>query len=189
MTLGTMEAGAPTPKAVARKAEAKATAQAPQTAGKDLKLFAPGTAWEFKKNTGDGSFRLAAEDEQQAGVLTYNFGNSKSNGTPYVLASVPLKGVEKAQSLTLQAKSGVAQQLTLRVKDSSGQTHQFKARLQGTKDWETVTMPFTKKLEHWGGANDGTVHFPVSELAISVPLPNEHAVTGEVQFANIKIVE
>jgi len=186
MAPGTVEAGAPTEKAVAKK---EAAAAAPQTEGKDLHLFAPGTAWKFEKNTGDGSFDLSAAGGQQTGVLTYNFGNSKSSKTPYVIATVPLNGVEKAQAMSLQALSGVAQQVTLRVVDSTGQVHQFKGRLTGSGQWETLTMPFTKKLEHWGGAKDGVVHFPLDKLAISIPLPNENAVTGKVEFANVKVVE
>jgi hypothetical protein len=75
------------------------------------------------------------------------------------------------------------------VVDSTGQVHQFKARLQGSGDWETVTIPFTRKLEHWKGANDGVVHFPLAEFMVNVPLPNEHAVTGELEITNLKVVE
>lgn len=188
MTFGAVKAGPPTENALRQKAEAKKVTAAPQSAGRDLKLFEPGTAWEFKKNTGDGSFRLSANDGQETGIIAYNFANSKTDNTPYVLATVELKGVTGGQALSLQALSGVAQQITLRATDSTGQTHQFKSRLKGSGQWETVTMPLDKKLEHWGGAKDGTIHFPLTALAISVPLPNEHAVTGEVEFANIKLV-
>lgn len=157
--------------------------------GKDLNLFAPGTAWKFEKNTGEGSFELAAEGGQQAGVLSFDFSSSTTAKVPYVIAVVPLEGADKARAITLQAQSGIPQKITFRVIDSTDQVHQFKTSLAGSGSWESLTIPLDKKLEHWDGANDGVIHFPLKSFTISVPRPNEQTLTGKVKFSDAKIVE
>jgi hypothetical protein len=100
--------------------------------GVDLKLFAAGTAWNFVKNTGEGSFTLGTDsDGRPIGTMAYDFTASKSRTTPYVLASAPLTVPEGATAVLLQARSAIAQPLTFRVTDSTEQTHQVKLRLRG----------------------------------------------------------
>lgn len=134
-----------------------------EPAGKDLGLFGPDHTWTFSKNTGDGSFSVTKEDSTPIGVVTFDFTNSKAAGALYVLATSPVDVPGEPTSLGLRARSAVRQPLTFRVVDSTGQTLQYKSKLAGTGAWESITIPLNKKLEHWDGANDGIVHFPIKQ--------------------------
>ena len=152
----------------------------------DLKLFEAGTEWEFLKNTGEGSFEVAkADDGKVIGVVNYDFTKSTTKSIPYVLAQAPVNIVAGATEVRLSARSSVAQKLTFRLKDSTGQTHQYKGKIKGTGEWETITIPLTRKLEHWGGAKDGTKHYPLQQIVFSVPLPDEQHKTGKVEYADV----
>ncbi len=155
----------------------------------DLKLFEPGARWTFIENTGAGSFELGKDaDGTPVGVLAYDFSRSKSQSRPYVLASVPVTVTEGAKAIQLHARSDIAMQLTFRLTDSTGQTLQHKTRLKGTGSWEPIRIPLDRKLEHWGGANDGLVHFPLKSLVLSVPLPGEEHKKGKVEYAAAAVI-
>lgn len=156
--------------------------------GVDLKLFEAGKAWTFTKNTGEGSFELGKDaDGTPIGILTYDFAKSNSKSTPYVIASTALDHAGPCDALTFFARSPIAQPLTFRVVDSTGQTLQFKARLKGTGDWEPIRFPFDRKLENWDGAKDGYAHFPLKSLVFSVPKPGE-TLAGKVEYAGFSAV-
>jgi hypothetical protein len=161
------------------------TPEAPEWAV-PLNLFVSGAKWEFQPNTGDGSFTLDATDEGKSiGVMAYDFTKSTARSIPYVLATTPVDIPEGTLEVWIHARSPIAQQLTFRLIDSTGQTHQFKRRIKGTGTWEAIRIPLTRRLEHWGGANDGQIHFPVKTLVFSVPRPSEEHKVGAVQYANV----
>ncbi len=175
----------PAKPAAAKPAAGASPAGAAPTATKgELGLFKPGVEWKFIKNTGEGSFELAADGDKPIGVLNYDFTGSKAKSTPYVLASVELRLEEGATELSFQARSKVAQKLTFRIVDGTGQTLQYKTKVAGNADWEAIAIPLTRKLEHWDGDNDGKVHFPTRQFMISVPLPSEEHKQGKIEFAN-----
>ena len=195
--MGGGSAATPTKPAAAKTTSAKPTTTKPAPAAPATSSGAPATGpaadklltageWKFLKNTGNGSFELAkGDDGEPVGVLSYDFTKSKSKSTPYVLAEAAVT-IPEARQLQLAVRSKVAQPLTFRVIDATGQNHQFKARIQGAGEWETIRIPLTKRLEHWGGANDGKIHFPVSAMIFSVPLPGDDAKQGKVEYARIK---
>jgi hypothetical protein len=138
------------------------------------------------RNTGRGSFTLGtSQDGKPIGILEYDYTKSKSRSTPYVLAKTPVRVDEGAIALRISARSPIAQPLTFRVVDSTHQTHQFKGRIAGTGQWETIRIPLTRKLEYWGGAKDGRIHFPIEWLVFSVPLPGADSKTGKVEYADV----
>jgi hypothetical protein len=154
----------------------------------DLRVCEKNAQWEFMRNTGQGSFTLGtAEDGKPIGTLKYDFTKSKSRSTPYILAKTPINIDEGAIELRIHARSPIAQQLTFRFVDSTDQTHQLKGRIAGTEQWETICIPLTRKLEHWGGANDGQIHFPIKWLVFSLPLPGEDHKTGRVEYADVVV--
>jgi hypothetical protein len=154
----------------------------------DLRVCDEGAQWEFMRNTGQGSFTLGtAEDGKPIGVLAYDFTKSKSRSTPYVLAQTPVNIDEGAIELRIRVRSPIAQPLTFRAVDSTAQTHQFKGRVTGTGQWETIRIPLTRKLEHWGGANDGQIHFPIKWLVFSLPLPGDDHKTGKVEYGDVVV--
>lgn len=159
-----------------------------QTGATNLNLFEAGQSWQFAKNTGEGSFELGRDgDGAPIGILTYDFSNSKSQSTPYVIASTALSFEGGASALTFFARSPIAQPLTFRVVDSTGQTLQFKTRLKGTGAWEAIRFPLDRKLENWDGAKDGFAHFPLKTLVFSVPKPGD-TLTGKVEYAAFSAV-
>ena len=178
-------AAAPAPIVPKAAPELKATkpAAAPADA-KDLGLFSGDPAWTFIPNTGKGSFELREVEGVKAGAVKWDFAGSRAKGVPYVMASVPVN-VEAGTAIHLQACSSVAQKLTFRVKDSTDQTLQFKTKI-APGAWSDVKFPLSKKLEHWDGANDGVVHFPVKSIAVSIPMPAD-ATSGETLFSNFSV--
>jgi len=155
---------------------------APPAGAVDLKLFEEGDVWTFVENTGAGSFTVTEDDGKRVGVMSYDFTKSKARSTPYVLAHTDVSIAEGATAVMIHARSAIAQQLTFRLIDSTGQTHQFKTRVSGGDGWEAVRIPLTRRLEHWGGAKDGKVHFPVKQLVFSVPQPGNNVKIGKVKY-------
>ncbi len=154
----------------------------------DLQLFGEGNEWAFIKNTGEGSFVLEQDGHGvPMGVLSYDFSKSKKN-TPYVLAMASIQVPKGATEIQIHARSPIAQQITLRVVDAKGQTHQIKKRIKGTQGWEQIIFPLNKRVEHWGGPKDGVVHFPLTKIFFSVPKPNKDHLVGKVEFAMVKAV-
>lgn len=165
------------------KPQAIATPTPVPASANDLALFQSDSQWKFVENTGKGSFRVREDGGVPIGTLSYDFTTSNAKSTPYVLAVAEVNIPEGAQELRLSARSGIKQRLTFRVNDATGQTHQYKTRVEGTGGWENLRIPLTQRLEHWGGANDGKIHFPITSFSISVPLPSEEHKTGTVDFA------
>ena len=151
----------------------------------DLKLFDGNAKWDFIKNTGKGSFELKDVEGVKAGAVNWDFSASKAKGVPYVLATVPVE-IAGGQAITFQACSTVPQKLTFRVTDATGQTLQFKTKIQGNGSWETVKFPLNKKLEHWGGDNDGFTHFPVKNFCVSIPKPADCDL-GTTLFTSVSV--
>ena len=171
------------------KAETKPAESKPAESSKiDLKLFAKDAQWKFAKNTGDGSFELSTDGETPIGVLKFDFTNSKAQSTPYVLAITTVNIAESKGDFTFSARSEVVKRITMRLVDDGGQTLQTKAQIPASGKWEPVKIPLTKKFEHWDGANDGKIHFPIKSFVISIPLPNEDAKTGKIEFSNATVV-
>ena len=174
-----------TPKAApALKAAKPPKAQALAEA-RNLGLFDGGAEWKFIPNTGKGSFELREVEGAKVGAVKWDFASSRAKGVPYVLSSVPV-AVEAGQFLTFQACGTVPQKLTFRITDATGQTLQFKTKIQGNGSWETINFPLGKKLEHWDGANDGFAHFPLKGFCISIPKPADVA-SGETLFSNFSV--
>jgi len=196
-TAGKTAAGGATSASAAPSAPSAAPKQAPAPkAGKppkvdalaeaiDLKLFDGSAKWDFIKNTGKGSFELKDVEGVKAGAVNWDFSASKAKSVPYVLATVPVE-IAGGQAITFQACSTVPQKLTFRVTDATGQTLQFKTKIQGNGEWETIKFPLGKKLEHWGGDNDGFTHFPVKNFCVSIPKPADCDL-GTTLFTNVSV--
>ena len=71
--------------------------------------------------------------------------------------------------------------LSPRLDSLDGKTIYFSIGAGGEQD---IIIPLTKRLEHWGGAADGTIHFPVATIVFSVPLPSEDARTGKIEYSD-----
>ena len=81
--------------------------------------------------------------------------------------------------------------LLLRFGDATGQTHQRRLTpLTPDNAWWTVEFHPVKVAggEHWGGANDGTWHDPVSYMAISLTKNSTESLTPEVFIGGLELV-
>ena len=109
--------------------------------GVALKLFDGGVAWNFVKNTGEGSFTLTKDPEGRGvGVMAYDFSKAKAQSTPYVLASAPID-VPGGKEIAIQVRTAIPQRLTFRVTDATGQALQYKTKTNGGGAWETARFP------------------------------------------------
>ena len=149
-----------------------------------LPIFDGGAAWKFEKNTGEGSVAVGKVEGRPAMTLNFDFSQAKTKQVPYVLASIPCE-VKDGASLNLKVRCAKGQRVTFRLTDATGQTLQFKQNFKKEGGWHDVRIPFDRKMEHWGGANDGKVHLPLRGLCVSVPKSGE--VSGQVVFAEATV--
>ena len=150
----------------------------------DLKLFETGVTWKLGKVGGDGSFALDADASKPIGVFNFDF----TSGGQYILATAETNIADTASAVTFNARCSIAQKVTVRLVDQTGQTHQFKGGVKGTGEWETIRIPLGKKLEHWDGANDGKIHFPIKAISLSLPAPAGDVKAGKIVFADLAVL-
>lgn len=151
-----------------------------------LALFEETTKWEFKKNTGAGSFKVEKNaDGKRIGILEYDFSSASGTKNISVTANASVSIAEGATAINLEARSSTALGFTFRLVDSTGQTHLFRYRIKEPGQWLSIKVPLDRKLEHFNGANDGKIHFPIATFVICVPMPPENK-TGKVEFRDVK---
>ncbi len=162
----------------------------PPAAGKtDLKLFEQGKTWKRGSVNGKATFELGKDGETPIGVLSFDFsGAAMGAGGRYVTAAVPVEIPATAGKIQIRARSATALPIGVRVIDDTDQVHQFKKKMATTDAWETIEIPLTKKTEHWGGAKDGVIHFPIKTLVLLVSHREDDPATGKVEFKEITTV-
>lgn len=116
-------------------------------------VFYPGS--EFPGATG----RLARVSGELH--LHYDFGG----GGHYVAARHELPERPTAREIVFEGEWPETTTLTLRVSDATGQTFQ-KCLSCEADGWETFALDVETMPAHWGGANDGRVHFPLTRFDI-----------------------
>ena len=157
---------------------------------KHLKLFEAETRWSFQASNKKGSFDVKSGEHGglSLGLLKYDFTDYKGKRRATASASVSAN-ISKAKELRIHAKSKVSQQITIRIIDNSGQTHQIKKHLKGHNHFEAIQINLLQKMEHWGGKKDGKVHFPIKKLTLSVPMLGKETEKGTVTFADAIVLE
>ena len=73
-----------------------------------------------------------------------------------------------------------------RVKDATGQTHSGGFHTMGGQ-WETIELPLNQDefTSHWGGADDGAIHFPLREVLIAAS--STKGEKGEFRLRNLAV--
>ncbi len=158
--------------------------------GKDLELFSA-TSWRFNagkefKPGGGGSFTLEKEEGMDIGVLKFDF----TSGGAYVGGRTNVN-LEKGNysELRFQAKSDTAQKLSIRFIDDTKQWHQFKLKYSKAGEWELFRIELNNvKHKHFGGANDGVIHYPIKMIEFLVS-NSQDVYEGDVKFSNVKLLE
>ncbi len=114
-----------------------------------------------------------------------------TSGGRYVQASRTFNPKIDVRALSFWVKSPVGIQVAVRVTDSTGQTLQLRAGrpLESTseEDWYRVFLDVTSATTFWGGANDGVLHGPVSQVALLAadPVSGVGSLSGAVGFDDL----
>lgn len=156
----------------------------------DIKMPGSGSQWSFSRG---GEFPGAQGDltaerirGQQSGKIAYNF----VNGGNYVMASSPVNIPDGYGELRFRVIGTDQVDFTVRITDATGQVHQIPCgSYSGNDQWQTMRVDLLKQRggHHWGGANDGVLHWPLTGVAILVG-KNQNHLSGSVAFTDLKFI-
>jgi hypothetical protein len=131
---------------------------------------AAGTAWKVVQ---DGDAKVAASATLAGGtaqpgsgaaspalVLTYRLAKGWKFLRVVPVQDFPLPGRPSALALWVRS-DGSGNLVRMRVVDASGQTFQCDAGRLVEAGWQYRTFAINAQAAHWGGQNDGTVHYPL----------------------------
>ncbi|MEZ5300901.1 MAG: hypothetical protein R3F11_09655 [Verrucomicrobiales bacterium] len=125
---------------------------------------------------------LSAEAGSGKGAASLKLVADFRGGGGYVQAGRQIGGID-IDVLRFKVRTADTDELTLRLNDGSGQTHQIVIGIEPGSEWRQVSFPLdrffamrgtaeavtsVKKFESWGGANDGSWHAPAKALYILV---------------------
>ncbi|MFT5105255.1 MAG: hypothetical protein ACI9UA_000874 [Pseudoalteromonas tetraodonis] len=124
-------------------------------------------------------------DAGKNGTASLKLVGDFTGGGGYVQAGRNIPDVD-IRELSMWVKCPGIEKFTLRLNDSSGQTHQINLKAEKSADWQRIDLPLERffarrgqadavtsiaKYESWGGAKDGNWHGPAK--AIYLLLGNE----------------
>ncbi|MBT3381743.1 MAG: hypothetical protein HN742_20035 [Lentisphaerae bacterium] len=94
--------------------------------------------------------------------------------------------IEKAENILFDIRSSQVTTFRARIHDATGQVHAGSFSVK-PGDWQTIALPLDKKTfnKHWGGAKDGTIHFPLRRLLVAVISTN--GAKGEFLLRNLGV--
>lgn len=110
-----------------------------------------------------GTFQLDAQ-EPHSGTRCGRLQGDFSKGGAYVAVLRPLDPPLPLQRLSFWARSQDARSVVVRLVDATGQTHQGTFALESDGRWHRLEVPVPKGWAHYGGANDGLFHQPLTHL-------------------------
>jgi hypothetical protein len=156
-------------------------------------LIAPGDpdkGWTFDYGAefpgATGGLTVDAE-AQREGSPSLKLTGDFTKGGKYVQAGRKIDGVD-IRELSLWLRTPDAERITLRLSDSSGQTHQIVLKTEPQVGWQRVVLPLERffarrgqadavtsiaKYESWGGAKDGAWHGPAKAIYILLGASDE----------------
>jgi hypothetical protein len=136
----------------------------------ELTAESAGTAWKVVE---DGDARVAASATLageaatpmsgaagHALLLTYRLAKGWKFLRVVPAGDLPLPGRPSALALWVRS-DGSGNLLRMRVVDAGGQTFQCDAGRLTEPGWQYRTFPIDLGAAHWGGQNDGIVHYPL----------------------------
>lgn len=147
----------------------------------DAWTFSPGV--EFPGSNGS----LTVDPAAGALRLAYDFSASVSKQNGYVIAifgdAAALSSVASPSAMTVAVAAAPPVNLMVRVIDSTGQAHLGNVpHANGL-----VSANLAGLGTHWGGANDGVLHYPLAAVGIGVDKAGSSKV-GSVLLANMSLV-
>lgn len=153
----------------------------------DLDLLG-GTKWTFYPGYefpgAKGASRLEAVDDRNALVLAYDF----TGGGAYVAAGAVAEIPEGSKELLVDVKADRELKIMVRLEDSTRQTFQYQLAYETGGAWQTLKVDLTGPPKgSFGGAKDGTIHYPITKLWLGVGKGKTTADPGEVSFSAVKV--
>lgn len=149
-------------------------------------LFANGA--EFPGAVGNLGYKIS--DGLPVGVISYDF----TKGGQYVTALTWTKFGPEVSELRFRVKSDKPVRVSVRLRDSSKQVHQFHLNYNTVGEWQILRLPIAKlpKHEYFSGNNDGVIAFPVDEFCILAAPPryssNPEEKFGELLFGDVRVI-
>jgi len=129
----------------------------------------PGAKGEFAVT------REAAHDGQRGGRLSFDLTRGNYVAWTY---SLPRHLVDGARSVDLWVRVGTeGHQVHCKTRDSTGQEHIRFLAAPSPGEWQRVSFDIDDIDGHWGGANDGTIHWPITLVQIGVEARGEKKVS------------
>jgi hypothetical protein len=164
------------------------------------------TIEDFETNTSFARwiFSNGSEFPGATGILTRDAGRSGSGahlaydlgrGGAYVSATLEFERPLRAGALGFWVKEPPRSQAKLRLYDSSGQTLEYAVERPleafDASKWFRVVIDTGRPSGHYGGANDGVVHQPLTGMSILAIPENEGAgaLTGAVDVDDISTID
>lgn len=153
-----------------------------------LGVLGDGGTWKFNNGaefpgaTGEIVFRVI--DGRSTGVISYDF----TEGGRYVAVFTKVELGADVTEIRFQVNSVQAERIAVRLRDSSGQYHQFALPYSTPGEWQTLRQPVAGVSSpiHFHGNNDGVIQFPVTEFWILIEKPSRTTKGNGVFFADVK---
>jgi len=136
--------------------------------------------------TGDGGLKVLVGGQQAPGTAKVEAGSGR-NGTACLRADYdfaggkPIEYLELGTPLALDARrtaigvwfkqTGGPLRLKLRLKDPSGETHQFSMGMGEGDGWQFAATRLDRAEGHWGGDNDGTLQYAATFYSVVADRP------------------
>lgn len=105
--------------------------------------------------------------------------------------TLPIRGKPKAVGMWVYNTANTRDWLRCRIVDSTGQTFQPTASEPLTwQGWKWITMSLDDpNVGHWGGANDGVIHYPIRWDSIFLVDSTAQPHQGTVYFAGVTLIQ
>jgi hypothetical protein len=121
---------------------------------------------------------------QTLATLSWDF----TNGGRYIAAHAPTDIPEGTEEIRVRVTSAAAGPVSIRVTDATGQTLTLQTAYTQEGEWQTLRFPLTGKIKnHFGGQNDGTIHYPIKKLALLVHKGGRADPVGTLTFTRFTL--
>ncbi|AHF91673.1 hypothetical protein OPIT5_17065 [Opitutaceae bacterium TAV5] len=122
---------------------------------------------------------------QTLATLSYDF----TNGGRYVAAHTPTDIPDGTEEIRVRVTSAAAGPVSIRITDATGQTLTLQTAYTQEGEWQTLRFPLTGKIKnHFGGKNDGNIHFPIKKLALLVHKGGRATPAGSLTFTKFTLL-
>lgn len=133
------------------------------------------TGWWFKDGREFPGAKGSLERDAavaHGGQASYRLTADFTGGGAYVGAWREVKDLLALDvtALRVWVKADGVKELGVRLTDTTGQCHQSKRTLKPGPEWQEIVLPFAELVggEHWGGANDGQWHGPLTGFGFHI---------------------